>query len=105
MIPNRLKVLLAEYSVFYASSIRTEGLILSLEKLPSVMILKEGEMVASATGMPTVRNKTVEMRLKELRIEYAIFGARLETAKEMIEKEQGGKETLKEWVWEETKNE
>ena len=102
---NKLNILIDDHGFLFEKCIRLEGLILSLEKMPQDMIIKRNELVTGPMGKPALQNKTVAIRLEEVRIEYAIFKQRLETTKEMIEGTEGGKEAISKWVWIKPKNE
>lgn len=103
---NRIKVLLNEYSNFYLAVIRTEGLLKALKTLPSDMVLTKDEIISSGPGLPpTMRDKTVEIRLEEVEGDQKVLTARLQVTKEMLEAEPGGAEILKSWVWEKPKEE
>ena len=103
---NRIAILLNEYSNFYLGAIRLDGLQKALKTLPPDMILEKNEIVSSGPGLPpTMRDKTVEMRLVEVDRDHKILKARLQVVKEMLETEPGGKESLEKWVWEKPKEE
>lgn len=97
---NKIKFLLNEYSNFYLGVIRTEGLLKALKKLPGDMILKKDEIVSSGPGLPpTLRDKTVKIRLEEIERDHKVLIARLQVTKEMLEAEPDGKKALEKWQW------
>jgi hypothetical protein len=98
---NKIKFLLEEYSRFYRGVIRTEGLLRALKELDPKLILEENEIIPSGAGLlPTMRDKTVEIRIKEVETDLKVLTARLSVTKKMLEEEPGGKEALEKWVLE-----
>ncbi len=86
--------------------IRCEGLLKALKTLDPTMVIEPNEIIASGAGLPpTMRDKTVAIRIEEVEVNLKILSARLQATKEMLEVEEGGKEALANWVWVKPKEE
>lgn len=94
---NKIKILLNEYGNFYLGKIRCETLLKALKTLAPDLVLQSDGMPGLPPQMQKV--KTVKDRAEEVERDLKIISARFNATEEMLDAEPGGKEALKQWIW------
>lgn len=95
---NKIKILLDLYGTYYPSLMDTTILLKALKKLPENLQL-EPKLMKTALGIAPVE-KRVSERIIELERDQKVLLARINAIEEELESIPGGKEALKDWVWE-----